>query len=315
MLFAATSVWGGSFVAMKALGLKQQQLIPGAGTWFVASLSLLLRFGVSTVLIALWAGRALSKPSRAEFWQGAGLGIFGGLGILFQMDAVQHTAASTSAFLTQCYCVLIPVVLALHHWKIPRKSLIACCLMVLTGVAILGNVDWQKFRLGRGEMESIFGSILFTGQILWLERPVFKSNRIPVATFYMFAITTLVVLPVTVVTTAAPGQWVAAYNSPPAIWLILFLILPGTLGTYTIMNYWQPHLPATQAGLIYCCEPVFTSVLALFVPAWLSAQCGVDYPNEMMTTRLLLGGGLITAANLLAMFSNAAAEKKSRSES
>ena len=76
------------------------------------------------------------------------------------------------------------------------------------------------------------------------------------------------------------------------------LVLVCTLAGYLIMNHWQRHVTATEAGLIYCLEPVFASVLALFLPAWFSAWAGIDYPNEQLTTRLLLGGALVTAANI-----------------
>jgi drug/metabolite transporter (DMT)-like permease len=302
MLFIATSVWGASFLAMKALGQKQQGSLPEAGTGFVTSLSLLVRFGVSAILVGLWTGRKLREASRLEMWQGAGLGFFGGFGILLQMDGVQHTAASTAAFLTQCYCVFIPIVLACHRRKIPGPRLIASCAMVMVGVAALANIDWNEFRLGRGEIESILGSILFTGQILWLERPVFQSNRNAVTTFVMFATVALLVFPVVLLTGTGMQECLAAYASWPAIVLGGFLTLGGTLAAYAVMNYWQPHLPATQAGLIYCCEPLFTSVFALFLPGWLSAAFQIHYPNEAVTVRLLVGGGLITAANLLAMW-------------
>jgi hypothetical protein len=35
------------------------------------------------------------------------------------------------------------------------------------------------------------------------------------------------------------------------------------------------------------------------LPAWFSRWAGIDYPNEILTPHLLLGGGLITAANVL----------------
>jgi len=302
MLFLATSVWGASFLAMKALGLKQQEALPGSGTWFLTSLSLLARFGVSALLVGLWLGKKSADVTRLEILQGAGLGAFGGLGILFQMDGVQHTAASTAAFLTQCYCVFIPVALAWHRRKIPAASLITGCVMVAAGVAVLANVDWRELRLGRGETESILGSILFTGQILWLERPKFHQNRHAVATFTMFVTVALVVLPVVLFTGNGWREWTVAYASWPTVILIGFLTLGGTLAAYATMNYWQPHVPATEAGLIYCCEPVFTSVFALFLPGIMSAAFKIRYPNESLTPHLLIGGGLVTAANLLAMW-------------
>jgi drug/metabolite transporter (DMT)-like permease len=72
-----------------------------------------------------------------------------------------------------------------------------------------------------------------------------------------------------------------------------------TLIAYVMMNRWQKFVTATEAGLIYCIEPVIASVLALFLPAIFSSWAGVHYANEQLTARLFLGGGLITAANLL----------------
>jgi drug/metabolite transporter (DMT)-like permease len=92
---------------------------------------------------------------------------------------------------------------------------------------------------------------------------------------------------------------VQAYASSSAVGFMAALVLVCTLGGYLLMNRWQFAVTATEAGLIYSAEPVFTSVLSLFLPAWLAVWTGVAYPNEQLTLRLLVGGGLITAANVL----------------
>jgi hypothetical protein len=46
-------------------------------------------------------------------------------------------------------------------------------------------------------------------------------------------------------------------------------------------------------------EPIFGSLMAVFLPAMFSAIAGINYPNETATWTLLVGGGLITFANLL----------------
>ena len=51
--------------------------------------------------------------------------------------------------------------------------------------------------------------------------------------------------------------------------------------------------------MLYCSEPVFTAMMALFLPGWFSAWTGFDYPNEVAGVTLLLGGGLVTLANVL----------------
>jgi drug/metabolite transporter (DMT)-like permease len=177
LLVAATVFWGTSFILTKTLGDLQRVRDPRAGSWLLSSLSLMIRFGGGALLLAIWQNRRLARLTRLELRQGAGLGLFGGLGILLQMDGVMHTAASTCAFLTQCYCVFIPIFLAWRRRRWPAKSLALGCLLALAGVAVLSHIDWSTLRVGRGETETILSSIFFTGQILWLEREVFAPNR------------------------------------------------------------------------------------------------------------------------------------------
>jgi hypothetical protein len=56
---------------------------------------------------------------------------------------------------------------------------------------------------------------------------------------------------------------------------------------------------ATTAGIVYCTEPLFATLFALFLPAILARFHGITYANEIATTHLLIGGSLITVANLL----------------
>jgi hypothetical protein len=89
------------------------------------------------------------------------------------------------------------------------------------------------------------------------------------------------------------------YTSVPWLGFTVALTLFCTVGAFTIMNTWQPVITATEAGLIYCLEPLFASWMALFLPDLFSRWAGFSYPNETLTAHLLLGGGLITAANVL----------------
>jgi len=299
MLLLATVFWGASFVLMKAMGQSQQKILPGAQSWFLSSASLALRFGLAAIALLIWNRRSLIQISRLEICQGAGLGFFGGVGILFQMDGVMHTSASTSAFLTQCYCIFIPLFVAWRKRAWPTKMIAASCAMVLAGVAILSKMNWQEFRLGRGEWEAVLGSIFFTAQILWLERPLFSANKSSHITLVMFGVIALLMFPVAWLSAANPRDLLTAYQTPMTLVCLAVLTIFCTLTSYGLMNYWQPHIAATSAGLIYCSEPLFTSLFALFLPGIFSTFAAIDYANEFMTPRLLLGGGLITAANIL----------------
>jgi hypothetical protein len=92
---------------------------------------------------------------------------------------------------------------------------------------------------------------------------------------------------------------IVPWTSPAWLGFTVTLTVVCTLGAFGLMNAWQPKITATEAGLIYCVEPIFGSLAALFLPAVFSAWALINYPNELATWTLLVGGGLITAANIL----------------
>lgn len=299
MLVVANVCWGLSFPVMKAIGLVQGPLLPQSSSWFIASMTIVVRFGLAALVMVPVCWPTLRRLTRLEVWEGVGLGAFAAAGLVFQMDGLAYTSASTSAFLTQFYCLIIPLIVAFRDRRWPPARVVACCLMVIVGVGILSDVNLRQFHIGRGELETLIGSTIFTGQILWLQRTKFAVNNVNHFTLVMFAAIALFTLPVAVVTVGPSDDWLASYQSAPMAVLVGILTVFCTLGGYVLMNYWQPFLTATQAGLIYCLEPVFASLFALFLPGWFSAMAGIEYANESLGLTWLLGGGLITAANAI----------------
>lgn len=299
MLVVATACWGVSFPVMKVLAAHQSRLVPDTDSWFFAALGVGFRFGLAALCLLVVAWRSLRGLTRREFEHGLGLGLFGSLGMLLQMDGLAHTNASTSAFLTQGYVLLLPLWQAMVQRRPPGWTVWMACLAVVGGVAILSGVRWNRMALGRGEIETLIASVLFTGQILWLERPRYAGNDTRRFSLVMFAVMAVVALPFAVAAAPSAPALRLAYSSAPS-WVFLWvLVLVCTLGGYLLMNRWQREVGATEAGLVYCCEPVFASLMALGLPIWLGRFAGVDYPNEAVTLRLLAGGGLILLANLL----------------
>jgi len=299
MLVLANVFWALSFPIMKALNLLQAPLLPGSSSWFIASMTISIRSGLAALIMLAICAKSLRQLTRLELWEGFGLGVFASAGLIFQMDGLAYTSASTSAFLTQFYCLLIPLITALRERCWPSGRVALSCLMVIIGVAVLSEIDLRNVRIGRGELETLIGSTIFTGQILWLQRPKFARNNVNHFTLVMFSVIALTPLPVMLATGGRSDDWLAAWHSAPALVFVGVLTVFCTLGGYLLMNYWQPLLTATQAGLLYCLEPVFTSLFALFLPGWFSMFAGIAYANEKLSLGLLFGGGLITVANIL----------------
>lgn len=299
MLVVANFFWGLSFPLIKAILLLHEKLLPAAGTWFSAIYTVAPRFLLAALLLVLWRPRQFWRMTRLEFVQGVALGVFAAAGMLLQNDGLNFTAASTSAFLTQFYAILIPVYLSIRAAHNPGAFVWTCCGLVLVGVAILGRFDWQALRFGRGETETLLSSLFFMVQILLLEKRAFAANRPEKITLVMFATEALIFWSLAFATAPAPADLLVPWQSGPWLGLTFMLTVFCTVGSFTLMNTWQPKITATEAGVIYCIEPIFGTLMAWFLPAIFSVWAGIHYPNETASWTLLVGGGLITLANVL----------------
>jgi drug/metabolite transporter (DMT)-like permease len=298
-LLLANLFWAVSFPLVKGMALVHGQLLPESGNWFITAMMVGPRFLLAAIVLGLWAPRTVAGATGAELRQGLLLGLCNALGMLFQVDGLQFTSASVSAFLTQFSALMIPVVVALRHRRLPAPVVWLCAVMVLAGVAILGRFDFRTLQLGRGEIETLLSSVFFMAQIFVLESPRHAGNRVLPVSAVMFGLEGVLFAGLAFATAPHAADYLVPWTS--AAWTTSTLILTGfcTLGAFMLMNRWQPKVTATEAGLIYCLESVFASILALFLPALLSGWIGFDYPNETVTWRLLAGGGLITLANVL----------------
>ena len=299
MLVLANVLWGLSFPLIKAIAIEHQQLLPGSSSWFITACLLAPRFVLATAILFLVQRGNLRAINGSEIRQGVSLALFAGLGMAFQNDGLQYTSASTSAFLTQSYAILIPLWLALRRRRLPSAVVWVSCALVLAGVALLARFNWQEFRLGRGEFETLLSSVFFMGQILLLERPDYAANGPIPVTLTMFAVEAAGGLVFLGATAPRWAELPVLFTSISWLGFTLALTLFCTVAAFTIMNTWQPRITATEAGLVYCLEPLFASSMALFLPGLFSLWAGLGYPNEVVTINLLLGGGLITAANVL----------------
>jgi drug/metabolite transporter (DMT)-like permease len=300
MLLSVCVLWGATFPLMKAVSLRAQTTRE-LSTWFVASSALSLRFTVAALLLVCFGQRSATSK---ELIQGVGLGVFTAVGLLFQMDGLNFTEASTSAFLTQAYVVIIPIGSALAARRLPSFRLSVAVLTMLVGMGVLSRFDWQQLRLGRGESETLLAASLFSVQILWLGKKSFVQNRALAVSLVSFTTMALVLLPVACLSAHDISDVYVAFGSLEALTLLGVLALPCTLLAYHLMNRYQPQVDASEAGIVYGAEPLFASFFALFLPALLARFCGIDYPNETLTSRLLVGGALIVLANVILQLPN-----------
>lgn len=296
-LIITCALWGLSFPVLKALMTEQGGRLPEASKAFFAAWIQVARFAFGALLMIPFVAR-LSRPTALEVRQGLWLALWGGLGMGIQADGLSYTEASTSAFLTQAYCVMLPLwaCLKLRQW--PTKRIVGATLLVIIGGATLSGFRPGQSGMGRGEIETIVAAFFFALQILTLENPRFETTRGRPVTMIMCLGIAVLYVPIALILAPSPGAMITAGASGPALLLVASLASFCTVGAYLLMNTWQRKVSATEAGLIYTTEPVFAAGYALFLPAVLAGLIGHAYPNEKLTPSLILGGGLILLANI-----------------
>ncbi|MEO6603399.1 MAG: DMT family transporter [Polyangiaceae bacterium] len=280
---------------MKAFALRVGLFTPAVSSWFMTAFLLAGRFLVAALVLSCFE-RTL--PSKRELAQGLWLGLFAGGGHWLQADGLNWTDASTSAFLTQGYVVVLPFLAAIEMHKFPERRVLRAVLLNLVGLAVLARFNPLTLTLGRGEAETLIAAVLFAGQIFSISRPRYAQNRTGPVTMVMFLTVGLGAVPLAAA--AASPTDLARFTGSLELWMLLGLVaIFCTLLPFLLMNRYQRFVSASEAGVIYGAEPVLASALALFLPAVLSPIAGVRYENERLTIRLLVGATLVTCAALL----------------
>ena len=299
LLVAATILWGLSFPLMRGLELAQRAAAPDVSYPALACADMAFRFLIASLFFLPFYGRQLFSATREEWGQAGGLALFAGAGLYLQTLGLSWTDASVSAFLTQLYTLLVPLVVAGRDRRWPTLRTIVACLLVLLGAAMLSPGLIAHLKPAFGEMVIIISTTFIAGQIVWVERPRYAANRAGLVTLLMFLLMGFffaLVFPFLGGTAAGARQLIGA---PSLATLMLTTVLFCTVINFYIMNKWQRWISATEAGLIYCLEPVIATILASFLPGWISALTGISYPDEMLSWTLLVGGSLIVGATVL----------------
>jgi drug/metabolite transporter (DMT)-like permease len=297
-LILACALWGLSFPIVRALHFEQSSRLADTDSGFFAAWMQMARFGIGALLLLPFVISG-GIATRSEVRQGLLLAFWGGAGMALQADGLAHTPASTSAFLTQAYCVILPLIACIKLRRPLESRVMISTLLVMAGCALLAGLRPGDLRIGRGEAETLLAALFFTFQILTLENPRYAGNRGLHITFVMCLGIAVVFIPVTLMLAPSAAAMISAGASWFSIAMILALALFCTVGAFLLMNHWQPRISATEAGLIYTTEPVFTAVYVLFLPGWISAWTGGSYTNERFGLVNGIGGAFIVLANAI----------------
>ncbi|WP_293788337.1 DMT family transporter [uncultured Pedobacter sp.] len=269
LLILGTAFWGISFSVTKlAIGHGQPLLF------------LCYRFLLATVVLSVIFLKYVKKLNVTVIKTGASLAVSLVLGIYLQTLGITHTSASQCSFVAGITVVIIPLMkLIIYRKTAPLKIWIAAC-VALIGLFVISVTS--KLSIGIGDLYTIIGAFCFAIYLIQVEKKSKEGDIVPTIV-PMFA-------------TCAILTFLLAFFQKDTVWIpetqtfwfgIIFCALFSTAYMYTISNIAQKYISAERVSIIYLFEPVFGAFAAHFIL------------GEAITSRLLIGGGLIFTATLI----------------
>lgn len=256
------------------------------------------RFSAAALAYLLLTLGRQRRYTRADVRGGIIVGVFFTGGVFLQLVGLRYTRPSVSAFLTALAIIFVPLAqTCLLHRPISRRIWLGV-LIAVAGTLLLscGDTGASGAFVQRppmpylGELLTLGGSILFTAQILALDRYGQSADAVRL-TFIMFATSGIL----SILAGLAMGGS-ALYAMPtlktlacsgPFWWTFACLVLLSCVLAMHLMNRYQPLIAPAIATVVYCLEPVFGTMFSVALGA------------ESLTAHTLAGGAIIITAVLL----------------
>jgi len=300
-------LWGYSFPVMQLAAAAWDEAARPVATVSLVRLEPALRatflgwrFTLAAAFFWLVTFRGHGRYTRADWTAGIVVGAFFGAGVFLQIMGLAFTLPSVSGFLTALPVVFAPLGQA---WLMRRPvglSVWVAAAVALTGIALLSHTGTAAEAVNTvarrppvpylGEALTIASAVLFTGQIMSLDRLGPRAQALHL-TCIMLATAGLINLAGGCAIAGAeiyrPAMLRALASAPTVWWALPTLIVFSTVVAMHLMNVYQPRVSPAAASVVYCLEPVMATLFSLAMG------------TETLTVMTVAGGAAILAAVLI----------------
>ncbi|MCW2607768.1 MAG: Threonine/homoserine efflux transporter RhtA [Frankiales bacterium] len=265
-LLGVTAAWGSTFFLLKDV----------VGRVPVADF-LALRFLVAAAAVTLLAPRALGRLTADERRHAVLLGLVYGVGQVLQTTGLQTTSASVSGFLTGMYVVFTPVLGAV---LLRARTTPVTWLAVGLATVGLGVLSLQGFAVGTGEALTVLSALLYGLHIVGLGRWSREGSALGLTIVQLWVVAAVCLV------AGLPGGLTVPTRAFD--WgVLVFMALVAGAAALVVQTWAQARLAPARAAVIMTMEPVFAGFFAVLLG------------GEVLTTRVLVGGGIVLAAMYL----------------
>ncbi|MFF4622394.1 DMT family transporter [Nonomuraea jabiensis] len=287
LLLFVSAAWGSAFPLMKDLihRLPVEDLL--AERYLIAALTLLAI-----------RPRCLRGLPRRTWINGVVLGVMFGVGQAGQAVALPGLPSSLSGFAVGCSVVITPILaLVLFKVKVPSRiwAGVVLALAGMTVFTLLRGVEGHEVSvLALGI--TLSAAALYSGHTLLLAQLSKRGE-----TFHAYALTVIQLFTIGLLTGVVAVRDGVVLPSGGSDWLILghLAVVSCALG-FLARSYGQAHVSAVPSAILMSSQPLWVAAISVI---WFHEQIGWG---------MVVGGGLMAGAMLLALPARTAALGKER---
>lgn len=275
MLLVAVAIWGVNYLVVK-IGVSEWQHSP-----FVA-----VRFWIATAsFMPLISWSRLTSSLRDRRFAVTGLLAGACLFIAYITQAlalgVGHSTPSNAAFLTALFVVFVPLLQWFLFHRIPTRREIAGCIIAFLGMAVL--VDLSGFKIHKSDLLLVISAFSYAIQIL-IVSSIAQSSRTPEFTAMQMA---TVATAATIACGIDGSILVLTFPSNKVLVAAAFTGIVASSIAYSLQTRAQGNVGPTEVAIIFSLEPA------------LATLASIVFRRDVLTWRIIIGGGLIMAATVI----------------
>ena len=264
VLLLVSALWGSTFVAVK-------DTLSSFGPFALMA----IRFSIAAAALFVYIRLARIKITKDELTSGSILGFFLFAGYSLQTVGLDYTSANTSAFITNLYVLLVPILSSVLLHKIPKRKIWLSVAISLAGLFLMMDAG-NGFNIG--DVLTIVSAFGWALQLIYLSKYSPKCNPVSLA-FVQIAFAAIACVALMV-----PFNEVPASFPLPAVLVLVYLAMFATAGVQVLQAEAQRHVEPSKVALIFITEPLFA---ALF---------GFMFIGEVLSAQKILGASLILCA-------------------
>ena len=256
LIFAATIVWGSSFIILKNT---LKDLGNGHFTFFILS----CRFIIASVCFALLSCYKFKKINIETVRSGVGLGIILYMAYALQTIGLKYTTASKNGFLTAIYVIIVPFMTWLIAKRHPRLRNYVAAVIGLIGIAFVGLSGKQGKGSNEvlGDILSLLCGIFYALQIFFNPKAVKDKDAILVLLFE--CITCAALFALTSGVAEFPFHYEEFAISTEVVLKLLYLGVMCTCFAQFAQLVGQKYVSPATTSLILSFEAVFGMIFEL----------------------------------------------------